>query len=351
MITLITGVPGAGKTLYCVDQILQPEAKAGRQLFVDGIPDLLVNHEPAPDPMDWPTWAPQGAHIVIDEVQRVWRPESAGKAIPPSIAELETHRHRGLDFTIMTQHPNLIHSNVRRLVGRHIHVRRTALGVVVYEWSECKTNPDTAWRSALTKLRWKHPKSSFGLYKSASIHQKVKFRLPKAIWLIIIPLFIFPFAGYFLYSILSQPLSKAAVSGGKPQQPSGFVLNNQNPSPSLSQPSQPANSAQPGQQVIQAPVEIDIREQFIPRVSGQPETAPAYDNLRVVKSMPRISACMASETTCVCYTEQATPVDMSESQCREHLERRAYDPYRDAAEPRTLGVGGSSTVAPPVTDS
>lgn len=345
MITLITGVPGAGKTLYAVDQILQPEAKAGRQLFVDGIPDLLVNHEPAPDPLDWPNWAPQGAHIVIDEVQRIWRPESAGKAIPPSIAELETHRHRGLDFTIMTQHPNLIHSNVRRLVGRHIHVRRTALGVVVYEWSECKTNPDTAWRSALTKLRWKHPKSSFGLYKSASIHQKVKFRLPKAIWLIIIPALVLPFAGYFLYSILSNPLSKAAVSGGKPAQPSGFIAQSQNPSQAQLPPGQLPQTA------LQPPVEINIREQFIPRVSGQPETAPAYDNLRVVKSMPRIAACMASDSSCVCYTEQATLIDMTEGQCRQHLERRAYDPYRDAAEPRTVGVGGSSTVAPPATES
>lgn len=344
MITLITGVPGAGKTLYAVDQILQPEAKAGRQLFVDGIPDLLITHEPAPDPMDWPSWAPQGAHIVIDEVQRIWRPESAGKVVPPSIAELETHRHRGLDFTIMTQHPNLIHSNVRRLVGRHIHVRRTGLGVVVYEWPECKTNPDTAWRSALTKLRWKHPKSAFGLYKSASIHQKVKFRLPKAIWLIIIPLLVFPLAGYVIYNVLSQPLSKAAVSGGQPQQPASFISKSQQAPGGV--PSQPGQ-----QQAPQQPVEINIREQFIPRISGQPETAPAYDNLRVVKSMPRVAACMKSDTSCVCYTEQSTRIDMSDDQCRQQLERKTYDPYRDAAEPRTVGGVSSSTVAPPVTES
>lgn len=340
MITLITGVPGAGKTLYAVHEILLPESKAGRQLYVDGIPDLLVPHEVSPDVMDWPSWAPHGAHIVIDEVQRLWRPESAGKAIPPSIAELETHRHRGLDFTIMTQHPNLIHSNVRRLVGRHIHVRRTGLGVVVYEWSECKTNPDTAWRTALTKLRWKHPKSSFGLYKSASIHQKVKFRLPKAIWLVIIPLLILPFAGWFLYSYLSGAVKDPlhATNGQSAQTQSQQGLG--------------AFSSMPGQQTTPAnqpapPAEIDIREQFIPRLAGQPNTAPAYDSLRVVKTMPIVAACIADEHRCWCYTQQMTKVDMSDTQCREHVTRGEFDPYRDAAEPRTVGGGiATDTTAP-----
>lgn len=183
MITLITGVPGAGKTLYTVDEILTPVASSDRQLFVDGIPDLLLRHDVAQDPLLWPDWAPDGAMICIDEVQRVWRPEAAGKAPHPSIAALETHRHRGLDFVIMTQHPNLLHNNVRRLVGRHIHLRRTSLGVYLYEWSECVV-PDSAWKNAVVKTKWSHPKRSFGKYKSAEIHNKVKFRIPRAVWVL-----------------------------------------------------------------------------------------------------------------------------------------------------------------------
>lgn len=337
MITLVTGVPGGGKTLYAVDQILKPEADAGRQLFVDGIPDLLVPHELAPDPLEWPEWAPEGAHIVVDEAQRVWRPESATKAPHPSIAAFETHRHRGLDFTIITQHPNLIHANIRRLVGRHIHVRRTALGVVIYEWSECKTNPDTAWKTALTKKRWNHPKRSFGLYKSASIHQKVKFRLPKAIWLIIIPLLVLPFAGYFLYSVLSKPLSDVTSKPNPAPQQSAF---------DLSQPAPKAGSAAPANTPQAQPEpELDLREQFIPRIAGQPETAPAYDHLRVVVSMPVVAACIANAQRCMCYTQQMTLVDMSDSQCRDRVHRGAFDPYRDAAPPRT--ERGESTASIP----
>ena len=212
MITLITGVPGAGKTLYCVDEILTPAVESGRVVYVDGIPDLLLEHQVSPDPLQWPDWAPEGALIVIDECQRIWRPEAAGRAPHNSIAELETHRHRGLDFVILTQHPNLIHSNVRRLVGRHIHLRRTSLGVYLYEWSECVT-PDSSWKNALVKTKWSHPKRSFGKYKSAEIHNKVKFRLPRSVFVLgFSVLSIIGLGTYLGRSILQRMHPQAAVS-------------------------------------------------------------------------------------------------------------------------------------------
>ncbi|WP_324042666.1 zonular occludens toxin domain-containing protein [Aeromonas caviae] len=329
MITLITGVPGAGKTLYAVDQILIPESKTERPLFIDGIPDLLIRHEPAPDPLDWPNWAPEGAHIVIDEVQRIWRPEAAGKQIPNSIAMLETHRHRGLDFTIMTQHPSLLHSNVRRLVGRHIHVRRTPLGVYVYEYPECMNSPDTAYKNALTKVRWPHPKRSFGVYKSASIHQKVKFRIPKPL---IILVFCILGVSYLGYSIFQDHFG------------------DRSPNVSAAQ-SQPSPSPSPSQLSSSAPAkpeaDVDIREQFIPRVYGEPNTAPAYDPIRIVQTMPVITACIADADRCLCYTQQLTPVEMTDSQCRQHATRGVFDPYRDATKERAVRDEPDTASAPP----
>lgn len=335
MITLITGVPGAGKTLYCVSQILLPESKTDRPIYVDGIPDLLPRHELAPDVLDWPTWAPQGAHIFIDEVQRVWRPESAGKLPHPSIAELETHRHRGLDFTIMTQHPSLVHANVRRLVGKHIHVRRTALGVKVYEYSECQAQPDTAWRNALTKFSWKHPKDAFDLYKSSSLHVKVKYRIPGSVKVLAFCVLAIGGLSYYMYNRLwsathkdeAPALVQAAGQGAQ-------VLSGM----------QPVSGAAP----ILAPQpveEVDPREAFVPRVYGEPWTAPAYDGMRVVRNMPRVVACVASDTKCACYTEQMTVIQMTDSQCRERLDGGGvYDPYNE--KPAISGSGGGERSTP-----
>lgn len=332
MITLITGVPGSGKTLYAVSQILLPESKTDRPIFVDNIPELIPRHEVAPDILDWPNWAPVGAHIFIDEVQRVWRPEAAGKAIHPSIAELETHRHRGLDFTIMTQHPSLVHSNVRRLVGKHIHVRRTALGVKVYEYSECQANPDTAWRNALTKLSWKHPKSAFGLYKSSSLHVKVKFRIPGPVKVLAVCVVAIGALGYYMFDRLwsigtgatEQPqLVQSAVQGA------GLVS-------SMSEVSTIQGHIPSPQNQSLVAREVDIRETFIPRVHGEPNTAPAYDHLRQVVTMPVVAACISDAERCMCYTQQMTKVEMTDSQCRERVQRGEFDPYRQATEERAV---------------
>ena len=45
MITLITGTPGTGKTAYAVSEL---EKISGKNIFVDGIPELQLPHEIAP---------------------------------------------------------------------------------------------------------------------------------------------------------------------------------------------------------------------------------------------------------------------------------------------------------------
>ena len=149
MITLITGAPGSGKTLLGVSEILRTEADKGRQLIVDGVPELVIEHQPAQPLAEWTKVVvdpssqdgkkllftfPEGALVFIDEAQRVYRPRAAGSRVPPEVAAFETHRHQGLDFVIVTQHPNLIDANVRKLVGRHLHVRDLDIfGRKVYE--------------------------------------------------------------------------------------------------------------------------------------------------------------------------------------------------------------------------
>jgi zona occludens toxin len=138
MITLITGVPGSGKTLYCVSEIL-PTLIGSVVNGQDGNPDitrivytningLLLDHESIDGGLNgltgWQNWCKPGDCIVFDEVQSVWKPRPNGSKIPDDIGALETHRHKGVDFVLLTQHPMLLDQNVRALVGRHLHIRR-----------------------------------------------------------------------------------------------------------------------------------------------------------------------------------------------------------------------------------
>lgn len=197
MITLITGTPGAGKTLMCVGDFLDkaqtetvpgPDGQQIKRRICTNINGLLIDHEKiaADDLSKWPEWAQPGDLIVFDEVQETWRPRSMSQAVPDAIAKLEIHRHKGVDFILLTQHPMLLDQNVRRLVGRHLHVRRVAgMGLaVVYEWDHC-ANPGNT-KTAVASRPWRYPKRAFSLYKSAELHTKQKRRMPAAVLVLLV---------------------------------------------------------------------------------------------------------------------------------------------------------------------
>lgn len=130
--------------------------------------------------INWWVWCLPGDVICLDECQRVFRPMPAGRKIPQYIAKLETHRHYGVDFVLITQHPQLLHVNVRNLIGRHRHVRRMfgRAFTVIYEWDHC-TSPDRTKNA--TKTPWRHDRKAFGLYKSAELHTKHRHKLGYAL--------------------------------------------------------------------------------------------------------------------------------------------------------------------------
>jgi hypothetical protein len=56
---------------------------------------------------------------------------------------LEIHRHYGIDFLFITQHPQLLDTTIRALVGMHRHVR-SVMGsplCMVYVWDHA-SNPE-----------------------------------------------------------------------------------------------------------------------------------------------------------------------------------------------------------------
>lgn len=248
MINLITGVPGSGKTVYSMVFMLEAYNE-GRPIYVHGIPDLKIEHTQvicssptcgvcppkpmlpqAPDLPDnelisdpvlkainknkhknylkrllkyeqdlkkynsilkaerWNEWAPDGAFIFYDEVQNVYRPRSSGKEVPKSVAAFETHRHKGLDFFLVSQAPLLFDSNIRRLVNKHIHLRPTWAGRYQYEYPECNDQPKNT--TSGIKSKYKLNKKVFSLFKSASLHTKQSKKIPLSFYLIFVALFI-----------------------------------------------------------------------------------------------------------------------------------------------------------------
>ncbi|MDO5102398.1 MAG: zonular occludens toxin domain-containing protein [Lautropia sp.] len=329
MITLITGAPGAGKTAALVD--LLSSIGKGRAVYVDGIPDLAVpdvDVSPLGDPHEWHNTVPDGSIIVIDEVQRVWRPRSPGSRVPADIEALETHRHKGIDLYIITQGPNLLDRNVRTLVGRHVHLRDIGvLGRYWYEWPECCEQPGTGYRSAPIRRRYRLPKRVFGQYTSASVHIKPVRRAPPALIMFVVA------------TIGAALLAWRAVAGIQERragEPSTPVVSNSvadTPAPALpvaqslpaAMPTAPAWGAS-------GMVLIDDRTAWIPRVSTRPESAPAYDQIRQVRAHPVVAggACMGG--TCRCYTQQATDAGLSSDACRQWIQNPPFDAYTADAD-------------------
>lgn len=258
---LTTGVPGAGKTLYTVAKAL-PDIAAQtfeyqgrtikRRLMVGGIPDLLIEHDlidvpvfdpesyrddwssmrrdPGDPPLDvpyradnWWLWCKPGDLIVIDECQRLFRPIASGRKIPQFIAKLETHRHYGVDFMLITQHPQLLHTNVRNLIGRQQTVRRMFGGrsTVIYEWDHC-SHPDKTKNAAVTY--WRHDKKAFGLYKSAEVHTKPSAARPYHIYIGMAAVGVALFLGYRFYE--RRVMAPITHDQTATQSPGGGALDN-----------------------------------------------------------------------------------------------------------------------------
>lgn len=181
MIELITGVPGAGKTLYAIKRLM--EYKKDNRLIFSNIDGLKVDGV-QPLKKDWRD-TPEGSVIIMDEAQRIW-PSSGKTGISEKedIRALDTHRHTGHDFILITQAPTLIDVTVRKFVGRHIHIYRGGgLNLVSLRIKDEVMNvSDKRELRSATKETWKHEKKYYDLYKSASIHT-VKKRIPKKIFI------------------------------------------------------------------------------------------------------------------------------------------------------------------------
>lgn len=225
MIELRTGIPGSGKTLSLVEALAKlleswnKNPELGRPVFVHNIKDLALAHVVMPTKnaqvgnrtCSVPDWdaMPDGSLVIIDECQDMIPPRSTQSTPPDHIGWFNTHRHKGFDIWLVTQHPKLIDLSVRALVGKHVHFRRLFGGqrAATYEWDGCSDNLG-GMKDAVMSI-YGFPKKAFQWYKSAEIHTKQSFKLPR--WLLI------PVAGVIIGGVMIPGAFRTLTSaiGGK----------------------------------------------------------------------------------------------------------------------------------------
>jgi len=320
VVTLVTGLQGNGKTLFTIDEVKKLAEKEARPVYYHGINNLMLPWTRLEKPEDWPD-VPPGSIVVLDEAQQAYRLRANGSAVPRHVAALETLRHNGISLFLITQHPMLIDTNARRLVGRHLHLVRKfgAQSSSLHEWNAVRENCDKpAGRKDSIRKTFKFPKSVYGLYKSAEVHT-VKRKIPaKVVAIVPLALAAVVLLGYVGYQKVYRPMhgesdEAAAIKGlGRPAGAPGQIA-----------------YGTEGDRRSKPLTTAEYIQSYTPRLPGMDYTAPAYDELTKPKRVPVPAACVTYRGGCKCYTQQGTRLPVGPDQCGQIVETgffMAFDP-------------------------
>lgn len=275
-IELITGVPGAGKTLLAVQRIKQEIEKNPDRLIysdIDGLNfgDSVVS---VSDDDDWRQY-PDGSLVIYDEVHRRWPASGkSGMSNNDVINDLDQHRHRGFDFILLTQFPTKVHFEVRTNVGIHTHVARLSgfQAASLFTWQGWQGKPDDRQERQLADVKpFKYPKSLYQHYKSATIHTH-KPKIPARLIGYAVMLCLIVSAFLWVYkSSDSQILSGSLVASAEAA--SGEAL------------------------------------------------APAAARLPNLERVPTFAGCIGSTYQCQCYLTDGSPVSLDLNSCLDRLNK------------------------------
>jgi len=295
MLHLITGSNGAGKTLFTLKWVMERAEKEGRPVCHNGrfapvAGGPLANWK-AIDFKDWQA-EPDGTIFLIDECHNDIPVRSASAAVPDAVKMLAEHRRRGMDFYLITQHPQNIDNFVRRLIGSpgwHRHLKRAFGGEMIscIEWDSVNAQCEKqgSGRNGTVSMQG-FPKEVFAWYKSASLHTG-KRKIPKAFFVVGAAAICVPAFFYFAISGVYGNVSKGA--GKEAALP-------------VSAPAEQYRAA-PGAGPLPVPAWLDLRK---PRLPDFPHTAPLYDEVTRPTVAPYPAACVSMGARCECFTQQGT---------------------------------------------
>jgi len=378
MFVLRTGLQGNGKTLNTIKEVDLKAAGEEREVFYHNIRGFNPNAEVLKavwtefdDPHKWYE-LPTNAIIVIDEAQTFFRTRKQTDAVPEYASALETMRHHGHELHCITQNPSLIDHHFRKLCNSHIHYVRGHKGRIIKRWQFERCNMDVERKNTFEDgehSRIMLDKNYFGVYQSVTdgATHHMRFHPPKALYVLLVGIVLMLFLGYRLYNNRINPadalpksdnavsdeerlasIAKATEKVTMPAHPQLELLN---------------------QSRAQLPMSLEqYQYMHTPRIADQPYSAPIYDQIRTVKSYPRLG-CVRSNNpdfiyakskdrrwkigrrdgqvqACTCYTQQRTVARVSFDACMNHFEGLIdFDPARADREDGDYGLyGGMKTV-------
>ena len=319
-ISLLTGLPGSGKSLRMTQRIVELVEK-GEHVYTCNINGINVpGVTPWDDPTDWRS-LPAGAVLFVDEAQQFFRARRGGEP-PEYISAMETIRHSGVRLVLATQQPNYLDTHLRGLVGFHEHLLRQSGKDQSFIFRNHQVMDEV--RVGLKRIKqlydhetWNLPKKYFQYYKSAELHT-VKYRMPALLKKVLVvgPIAILLGLGTFgalFYKAYSANTQADELAETAP----------------TAQPGQSsAERKERGGRKMEARTGGEYIEAITPLVEDVPWSAPAFIN-RDVKSDPHVY-CMSTAMTCRCVTEQNTRFEVrNDETCREIARwGEPYNPFK-----------------------
>ena len=315
MLILVTGVPGASKTLNTIKMVLSEDRFKNRPVYFAGINGCVVpgwSELTYDQAKNWETVLPADSVLVVDEARKFAPVGPTGVEPPSYISQIAEHRHLGVDLILIVQHGTMLHTFVRKMCGNYFHYER-AFGFERarrLEWQKYVDPDDHFARKDAVVKNVKFDRSIYKLYKSAEVHTHVR-RIPKK--LVVILLLLGVCVG--LFGFLAHRLKNHDVIAA-----GGSVL----PSTGLSMGSERHTLTR--EQYI---------AQFQPRIPGLAYTAPVYDQAFKVKTFPKPNCVINNSTQeCRCYSQQGTRLEVEPESCARFAVLGWFDPTKDESRDR-----------------
>ncbi len=306
MITIIVGVPGAGKTLYVMSK-LYDEYK-DRQVYHYNIPGVTVPEwKELENPERWHQ-LPHGSVVIIDEAHKVFPKRDHRVKEPEHIEAAAELRHIGLDLVLITQHPVDLDIFLRRRCARFIYLKKPLSKgnyANAFMWGEYNENyKDEREQEKSDNYQFSYPLEAFDRYTSAEIHTGKRY-MPVAA----------------KRSIIIMVIGLVAAVSGFVYAFNGHIGGGVDDESSINLPT--------SQKALLT--DMDYMAQYLPRVPGLPFTAPVYDDIVKPKVFPRLQ-CVSSVTSCKCYTQQATKLYIPDDICRRYVTDGLFDFTRSRSQ-------------------